>query len=129
MHSKKTDNTRIFNTQLVGEQHGNIIFAVDKMICKCMNEDIEKAKGYIKSGDIDLAVEFLSDLLQKFEDKKHKADVFYLLGNIYRKKSDWKLALDNYQSSMDLNPEGPAKGAHKMILDIMNFFHKDMYNH
>lgn len=94
-----------------------------------MNADIEKARNYIKQGEINLANKLLSDLLSRSTDMKEKAEAYYLLGNLYRKQSDWKLALDNYQLSIDLNPEGPAKSAQKMVQEIMNFFHTDMYNH
>lgn len=116
----------IVNTCLIKPKH---YLCVDKMIFNSMNADIEKARNYIKQGEINLANKLLSDLLSRSTDTKEKAEAYYLLGNLYRKQSDWKLALDNYQLSIDLNPEGPAKSAQKMVQEIMNFFHTDMYNH
>ena len=55
-------------------------------------------------------------------------NLYYLLGNAYRKKGDWQHAIDNYLEAMSLNPESPAKQAYSMAMDILNFFNKDMYN-
>lgn len=54
--------------------------------------------------------------------------LYYLRGNAYRKKGDWKQALDNYQYAIDLNPDSPAVQARTMAIDILNFYHKDMFN-
>jgi hypothetical protein len=51
------------------------------------------------------------------------------LGNAYRKKENWELALNNYRSAIDINSGSPAKHAYKMVIDILNFYHKDMFNH
>lgn len=29
---------------------------------------------------------------------------------------------------MDINPDSPAKNAYAMVMDILNFYNKDMYN-
>ena len=39
-----------------------------------------------------------------------------------------KQALDNYQYAIELNPDSPAVQARKMAIDILNFYHKDMFN-
>ncbi|KAA6310871.1 hypothetical protein EZS27_037903, partial [termite gut metagenome] len=36
--------------------------------------------------------------------------------------------LNCYQSAFDLNPESPALQARNAIKDILDFYHKDMYN-
>ena len=41
---------------------------------------------------------------------------------------NWQQALNNYQYAIDLNPDSPARQARNMVMDILNFFHKDMYN-
>ena len=70
----------------------------------------------------------LDQLLQDTSVEKEKDTLYYLRGNAYRKKGDWKQALDNYQFAIDINPEGPAVQARKMVIDILNFYHKDMFN-
>ena len=47
------------------------------------------------------------------------AEDYYKLGNEYRRKGDWKHALD---------PESPAVEAKQMLDDMFAFYCKDMYN-
>ena len=58
----------------------------------------------------------------------NKPHTLNMLGNAYRKKGDWKKALDNYQYAIDINPQTAAVNARQMILSILNFYNKDMYN-
>ena len=51
-----------------------------------------------------------------------------LLGNAYRKTGNIRLALNNYLSAMELNPDSPAVIAHNQLIAILNFYNKDMYN-
>lgn len=53
---------------------------------------------------------------------------FYLLGNAYRKQGNWQLALNNYLEAIERNPESPAADARKMVMNILEFYNKDMYN-
>ena len=55
--------------------------------------------------------------------------LYYQLGNAYRKQSNWQQALNDYQRAADLNPESPAVHARRALLDILEFYNKDMYNH
>lgn len=91
-------------------------------------EQIDKLKELINQGDVDVAIEQLNQLLEDTSAEKEKDTLYYLRGNAYRKKGDWKRALDNYQLAIDLNPDSPAVQARKMALDILNFYNKDMFN-
>ncbi|GAE16744.1 hypothetical protein IX307_001977 [Bacteroides pyogenes] len=91
-------------------------------------EQINKLKELINQGEVDKAIEQLDLLLQDSSDNKEKEVFYYLRGNAYRKKEDWKQALDNYQYAIELNPESPALQARAMVISILEFFHKDMYN-
>lgn len=91
-------------------------------------EQIDNLKELINRGDVDTAIKQLDHLLQTPSVENEKDTLYYLRGNAYRKKGDWKQALDNYQHAIDLNPESPAVQARTMAMDILNFFHKDMYN-
>lgn len=91
-------------------------------------EQIDNLKELINRGDVDTAIKQLDHLLQTSSVENEKDTLYYLRGNAYRKKGDWKQALDNYQHAIDLNPESPAVQARTMAMDILNFFHKDMYN-
>ena len=54
------------------------------------------------------------------------ADEYYQLGNEYRRKGDWKHALDNYMEAIELDSESPAVEAKRMLDDIMSYYCKDM---
>lgn len=89
-------------------------------------EQLEILKELINQGDVDQAIKQLDQLL--LSESAGKDNLFYLRGNAYRKKGDWQQALNNYQSAIDINPESPALQAKAMVMDILNFYHKDMYN-
>lgn len=55
-------------------------------------------------------------------------EAYYLLGNAYRKQGEVRLALNNYLAALELNPDSPAREAHDMLMNILNFYHKDLYN-
>lgn len=56
------------------------------------------------------------------------AEDYYKLGNEYRRKGDWKHAIDNYLEATALDPESPAVEAKQMLDDMFAFYCKDMYN-
>ena len=55
-------------------------------------------------------------------------ELFYLLGNAWRKKGNWQMAMNNYLEAIHLNPESPAKQALEIANEILDFYNKDMYN-
>ena len=56
-------------------------------------EQIDNLKELINQGDVDTAIEQLDQLLQDTSVEKEKDTLYYLRGNAYRKKGDWKQAL------------------------------------
>ena len=54
--------------------------------------------------------------------------LFYLLGNAWRKKGNWQMAMNNYLEAIALNPERPAQQALDIANEILAFYNKDMYN-
>ncbi|MBQ6762911.1 MAG: tetratricopeptide repeat protein [Bacteroidales bacterium] len=54
--------------------------------------------------------------------------LFYLLGNAWRKKGNWQMAINNYLEALHLNPDSPAKQALDIANEILDFYNKDMYN-
>ena len=56
------------------------------------------------------------------------SEEYYKLGNEYRKKGDWQMAINNYMEAIALDPDSPAVQAKEMLDDILNFYHKDYYN-
>ena len=91
-------------------------------------DQLEDLKQLINQGDVDSAIRQLDRLIIENPAGKNTDIFYYLRGNAYRKKGDWKLALDNYQCAIDINPESPAVQARTMVIDILNFYHKDMFN-
>lgn len=54
--------------------------------------------------------------------------LFYMLGNAWRKKGNWQMAINNYLQAVHLNPESPAQQALDIANEILDFYNKDMYN-
>ena len=76
-------------------------------------EQIDNLKELINQGDVDTAIEQLDQLLQDTSVEKEKDTLYYLRGNAYRKKGDWKQALDNYQFAIDINPDRSCRSGKK----------------
>lgn len=83
-------------------------------------------KEHIKEGKLDTAISELNEYIQS--NVTNDDEPYYLLGNAYRKQGNWQLALNNYLEAIERNPESPAVQAHQMVMDILNFYNKDMYN-
>lgn len=56
------------------------------------------------------------------------AEEYYQRGNQFRKEGDWQQALNNYLEAIALDPESPAVHAKEMLVNILNYYCKDMYN-
>lgn len=94
-------------------------FEIQKM------EELSTIKGLISKGEVEAAIH----ALDKFIESNPVCDeAYYLLGNAYRKQGNWQMAINNYLSAIEINPQSPALQANKMIMDILNFYNKDMYN-
>ncbi len=89
-------------------------------------ESLTAIKALISQGEVDQALARLDQYL--LTSSPHRDEAFYLRGNAYRKQGNWQLALNNYRYAMDLNPQSPATQAHRMVMDILNFYNKDMFN-
>ena len=90
-----------------------------------MKEKLIIIKELIKEGQLDTAIEQLSQYIQS---NPADDEPYYLLGNAYRKQGNWQQALNNYLEAIERNPGSPAVQAHQMMMDILNFYNKDMYN-
>lgn len=75
----------------------------------------------------DRLVEAEELLNRRIEQNQQDDEAFYLLGNIFRKKGDWKQATFYYMSALEINPNSPAKHAQKVLVEIQNFVNPD-YN-
>lgn len=90
-------------------------------------KQLETIKELINQGDINKAIEALDALLTQ-TDFAPKDEVYYLRGNAYRKQGNWQQASTIINPPSRLTPKVPALQAHKMVMDILEFYHKDMYN-
>ncbi len=86
---------------------------------------MENIKQLIYDGQTDEAI----DRLNKYIELHPKDDeAWFLRGNAYRKKEDYRQALNNYLQAMELNPDSPAFQAHSMLMKILDYYNKDTYN-
>lgn len=90
-----------------------------------MTEQLPDIKKLIEQGEIERAINALTIFIEANNDND---EAYYLLGNAYRKMGDWQRALNNYLEAIERNPKSPAVQAHDMLMDILNFYNKDMYN-
>lgn len=88
---------------------------------------LEYIRNLIDTEDVEKAIQELNIYLAN-NDNPARDSAYYLMGNAYRKQGNWQQALNNYQFAIDCNPESPAVHARKMVIDILNFYNKDMYN-
>lgn len=60
----------------------------------------------------------------------HPADdqAWFLKGNAYRKLGETRLAINSYLEAIAINPDSPAQSAYNMMIQILDFYNKDMYN-
>lgn len=90
-----------------------------------VEERISEAKALIESGNLDSGIFVLEELSAS---EVTNDVVAYELGNAYWKRQDWKKCLDSYTEAIRLNPESPAVEMKKMVLGILQFYNKEMYN-
>ena len=90
-----------------------------------MTKTQENIKRLIGEGALQEAINQLDALI---EVGCKDDELYYLRGNAYRKLCNWQQALNNYLEAVSLNPESPAKEAHRMLMEILEFYNKDMYN-
>lgn len=89
-------------------------------------EQLNGIRELISQGKVEEAIGLLQDVLHS--NYPHKDEAYYLLGNAYRKQGNWQQALNHYGQAVELNPQSPALHARRMVMDILEFYNKDMYN-
>jgi tetratricopeptide (TPR) repeat protein len=90
-----------------------------------MTKTKENIKRLIDEGALQEAISQLDALI---EEGCKDDELYYMRGNAYRKQCNWQQALNNYLEAISLNPESPAKEAYRMLMEILEFYNKDMYN-
>lgn len=89
-------------------------------------DKITECKILLQEGKVSQAIKQLQDL--KASENYPADELYYLLGNACRKQQDWQQAIRYYQEALDINPQSPARHALTMVHDILNFYHRDLYN-
>lgn len=91
-----------------------------------METSLPDIKELIHQEELEKAIRLLTEYISTASPSNDEP--YYLLGNAYRKQGNWQMALNNYLEAIERNPESPAAAAKKMVMDILEFYHKDMYN-
>lgn len=91
-----------------------------------MTTDLSDAKRWVREGRLEEAVGWLTHYIETHCECDDEP--YYLLGNAYRKQGDWQQALNHYLEAIERNPQSPAVNARSMVMDILEFYNKDMYN-
>ena len=86
----------------------------------------ERIKALLDDNDADEAIA----LLESYRSSGGPMDdtLYYLLGNAWRKKGNWQMAMNNYLEALEINPDSPARQALAIANEILDFYNKDMYN-
>lgn len=53
---------------------------------------------------------------------------YYRKGNEYRSQGNWQKALECYAEAIERNPQSAARGAHEMLMNILNYRNTDLLN-
>lgn len=85
----------------------------------------EKIQNKIEQGELEEALQLVETALL---NDGNDALLHYLNGKIFLKNSDWRQATNCFLRSEQLDADSPAAEARKMLADIMDFYHKDLYN-
>lgn len=86
---------------------------------------MEQIKQLIRVEKTDEAIHLLNKHLA---EQPSDDQAWYLRGKAYYKKGETRLALNDYLEAIALNPESPAQQAYNMVMRILNFYNKEMYN-
>ncbi|MBQ0114900.1 MAG: tetratricopeptide repeat protein [Bacteroidales bacterium] len=90
---------------------------------------VKDIKELLDASRTDEAIAAADSLLEGgAADRQTMATAYYLRGNAYRQSGNWRMALNSYLESMDLDPDGPAADAYRVVQEILAFYNKDLYN-
>lgn len=91
-------------------------------------KNLEEIKQLLHDCDSDAVIETTNHYLSQSLDSETMAEVWYLRGNAFRQKGDWKMAMNAYLQSVELQPNGPAATSCENLQEILSFYHTDYYN-
>lgn len=67
-------------------------------------------------------------LTQSISQSPHDDDLYRQRADLHWKRQDWKSAIDDYTEAIRLNPASPAVQLREMVMQIIAFYNKDIYN-
>lgn len=91
-------------------------------------KNIEEIKSLLFNSDSDAVIIATDEYLASPADDEVMAEVYYLRGNAFRQKGDWKMAMNAYLSAIDLNPDSPAVESYRAAQQVLSFYHTDYFN-
>lgn len=90
---------------------------------------IDQIKIALSDGAITQAEALLSKArLTTKADSLEAATLHTLQGKAFMKQSRWADAMSSFLKAEAIDPKGPARECRLMLLDIMEFYNKDMFN-
>lgn len=92
---------------------------------KHMEQRYTEIKQALNQGCVDEALKLADTAISVCPND---AMLHYLRGSVFMKMGNWQMAMNNLIRSEQLDANGPAKEARRMLTDIMDFYYKDMYN-
>lgn len=78
----------------------------------------------VSAGDISSAIRVLSGMIDAAPD----AALYYDRGRLRWKCDDRAGAISDYCAAVELDPSSPASEALAMARQVMDFYHRDLYN-
>lgn len=86
---------------------------------------MEKIKQLIADNRAEEAIRLLKTYTTEHPES---GEAWFLLGKAYHKLGDIRLALNAYLRAIEIDPDSPARTAYDMVIKVLNFYNKDMYN-
>ena len=90
---------------------------------------LETVKELLKNSHVEEALQALSAIeRQGGMPRQAMGRVYFLRGNAYRQLGDWRRAINNYLSAIELDPDGPAVEAYRAAQQVLAFYDHNLYN-
>ena len=82
----------------------------------------------MNDAQISAAIESLGAKIQAGGADKAMAECHFERGKLYWRLDRRADAISDYESAVQLDPASPAAAALAIARDVMNFYHRDLYN-
>ncbi|MDD2961163.1 MAG: tetratricopeptide repeat protein [Muribaculaceae bacterium] len=86
---------------------------------------LKQIKLNLQQNNLDEAIAKLNEVIA---DDDRCEEAYILRGNAYRRRNDWKHAIDDYCQAKELNPGGAGEQAYNAAMQILDFYNTDLYN-